>query len=109
MTSTDTRTAPAGPYHLVDERRLDWTQQEDIYQTEVRLVEEQIGTWTVYVPQLPGVMSEGETVEEALHNIREALQGTLESYKADGMKVPWIESIEPRQPNEKAKWVLVHA
>jgi len=32
------------------------------------------GGYTVYVPSLPGCISEGETVDEALDNIREAVE-----------------------------------
>ena len=36
------------------------------------------GGFTVYVPSLPGCISEGETIEEALTNIREAIDLYLE-------------------------------
>lgn len=32
------------------------------------------GGYTVYVPSLPGCISEGETVDEALDNIKEAVE-----------------------------------
>ena len=32
------------------------------------------GGFTVYVPSLPGCISEGETVDQALANIREAIE-----------------------------------
>lgn len=36
------------------------------------------GGYTVYVPSLPGCISEGDTKEEALANIREAIELYLE-------------------------------
>ncbi|MEH1802199.1 type II toxin-antitoxin system HicB family antitoxin [Nostoc sp.] len=36
------------------------------------------GGYTVHVPSLPGCISEGETVEEALQNIQEAIELYLE-------------------------------
>ncbi len=36
------------------------------------------GGFTVYVPSLPGCISEGDTVEEALRNIEEAIELFLE-------------------------------
>ncbi len=32
------------------------------------------GGYTAYVPSLPGCISEGETIEESLANIREAIE-----------------------------------
>lgn len=37
------------------------------------------GGFTVFVPALPGCISEGETRDEALQNIREAIELYLES------------------------------
>ena len=36
------------------------------------------GGYTVYVPALPGCVSEGDTIEQALQNIREAIELYLE-------------------------------
>ncbi len=36
------------------------------------------GGYTVYVPSLPGCISEGETIEDALENIQEAIELYLE-------------------------------
>lgn len=41
------------------------------------------GGYTVFVPALPGCISEGETKEEALHNIREAIELYLEPVADD--------------------------
>lgn len=41
------------------------------------------GGYTVYVPTLPGCISEGDTREEALRNIREAIELYLEPVEDD--------------------------
>lgn len=41
------------------------------------------GGYTVYVPSLPGCISEGETIDEALENIREAIELYLEPVDDD--------------------------
>jgi len=41
------------------------------------------GGYTVYLPSLPGCISEGETVEEALQNIQEAIELYLEPVEDD--------------------------
>ncbi len=41
------------------------------------------GGFTAYVPSLPGCISEGETVEEALSNIQEAIELYLEPVEDD--------------------------
>lgn len=46
------------------------------------------GGYTVTVPSLPGCISEGDTYEEALANIKEAIALYLESLQADGLPIP---------------------
>jgi predicted RNase H-like HicB family nuclease len=41
------------------------------------------GGYTVYVPSLPGCISEGDSIEEALANIREAIELYLEPIEDD--------------------------
>jgi len=41
------------------------------------------GGYTIYVPSLPGCISEGDTIEEALENIREAIELYLEPVEDD--------------------------
>jgi predicted RNase H-like HicB family nuclease len=41
------------------------------------------GGYTAYVPSLPGCMSEGDTIEEATANIREAIELYLEPVEDD--------------------------
>ncbi len=55
----------------------------------VWLEREDAGGFSVHVPSLPGAASQGETEEEALANITEALGGVLESYRDDHQPVPW--------------------
>lgn len=46
------------------------------------------GGYTVEVPSLPGCISEGDTVEEALENVRDAIRGYIELLEEDGLPVP---------------------
>jgi predicted RNase H-like HicB family nuclease len=52
------------------------------------------GGYAVYVPALPGCISQGETVGEALSNIKEAIDVYLESLKERGLPIPKVEEHE---------------
>ena len=45
---------------------------------KVVLEPQEEGGYTVHVPSLPGCISEGDNREEALHNIKEAIELYLE-------------------------------
>ncbi|NLI11092.1 type II toxin-antitoxin system HicB family antitoxin [Pelotomaculum propionicicum] len=50
---------------------------------KVMLEPSEEGGFTVFVPSLPGCISEGDTLEEALKNIREAIELYLEPVEDD--------------------------
>jgi len=52
------------------------------------------GGYTVYVPSLPGCISEGENKEEALANIKEAIELYLEPVEDDFTPSPDTEITE---------------
>lgn len=48
--------------------------------------DEEVGGFIVSCPSLPGCHSQGDTKEEALENIKEAIQACLESLSEDVIK-----------------------
>ena len=54
----------------------------------VLIEEDEDGVFVAEVPSLPGCISQGETREEALTNIKEAIAVYVESLEAHGEAVP---------------------
>jgi len=46
------------------------------------------GGYTIYVPSLPGCVSQGETKEESLTNIKEAMKLYLEADENETIEYP---------------------
>ena len=46
------------------------------------------GFWVVECPSLPGCVSQGQSREEAIVNIREAIEGYVLALKEDNLPVP---------------------
>lgn len=44
--------------------------------------------WVAECPSLPGCISQGETKEKAIINIKEAIQGYITSLEEDGIIIP---------------------
>jgi predicted RNase H-like HicB family nuclease len=55
--------------------------------------------YSAYVPDLPGCVSVGDTLEEATAEIREAIEFHLEGLREDGLPIP--------QPSSRAEYVEV--
>jgi antitoxin HicB len=53
------------------------------------------GTWTVTVPALPGVVTQGDSIEDAIAQAKDAIQVPIEGLLADGEPIP--EEREPPQ------------
>ncbi len=52
------------------------------------------GGYTAIVPSLPGCISEGDTKEKAIKNIKEAIELYLESVEDDVITLPEAEVLE---------------
>lgn len=55
---------------------------------QVIIIPDEDGGYIAEVPSLPGCYSQGETVEETLENIKEAIELHVESIIAHGEEVP---------------------
>jgi predicted RNase H-like HicB family nuclease len=59
----------------------------------VSLYRDEDGYWIAECSSLPGCVSQGDTEEEALANIKEAIELYIESLAAHGdQKLPYVES-----------------
>jgi predicted RNase H-like HicB family nuclease len=58
-------------------------------------------SWGAHVPDLPGCVAVGETRDEALRLIREAIEFHIEGLKAEGLPVP--------RPSSEGEFVEVNA
>ena len=59
-----------------------------VYDFKVILEPDESGGYVVSCASLPGCYSQGETVGEALENIREAILLCLEDMEAEGDEIP---------------------
>jgi predicted RNase H-like HicB family nuclease len=57
------------------------------------VIEKADGNYSAYVPDLPGCVATGETVQAVESEIREAIRFHIDGLKADGLPVPVPTSI----------------
>jgi antitoxin HicB len=58
---------------------------------EIVLQPEPEGGFSVFVPELPSVATQGETIEEATEMAKEAIEGYLEVMQEDGLPIPTVQ------------------
>jgi antitoxin HicB len=54
------------------------------------MVAEPEGGYSVFVPELPSVATQGETLDEARANAQEAIEGYLEVMREDDLPIPSV-------------------
>lgn len=64
------------------------------FEFEAVFTAQEEGGFAVEVPELPGCISEGETLEEAENNIQEAAQLYLETLEERGIPLPEREPLK---------------
>ena len=62
--------------------------ESSVLMRQVLLFPGEDGYWIVECPSLPGCVSQGQTKQEALNNIREAIDVYIEALREDDLPVP---------------------
>jgi predicted RNase H-like HicB family nuclease len=57
------------------------------------VIEKADGNYSAYVPDLPGCIATGDTVQEVEEQIRDAIRFHIDGLKADGLAIPQPTSI----------------
>jgi len=57
------------------------------------VIEKAKRNYSAYIPDVPGCISTGKTVQETLNNLREALEFHFEGMREDGDKIPDPETL----------------
>jgi predicted RNase H-like HicB family nuclease len=65
------------------------------------VIEQAVGNYSAYVPDLPGCIATGATIEEVQQQIREAIEFHLDGLRQDGMAIP--------KPVSKVEYIEVAA
>jgi antitoxin HicB len=58
------------------------------YKIPLTLAPQPEGGYTVTSPLLPELVTEGDTAEEALENVKDALAAVVETYEENGRQLP---------------------
>ena len=81
------------------------------YRCLIALVREEDGDYSAIVVNLPGCGSCGDSEEEAIENVKEAIRGTIESYVEAGEDIPWVDPNLEEKPEGTVRttWIVVNA
>jgi predicted RNase H-like HicB family nuclease len=86
-----------------------WTQGLDrAFECRVLICPEDVGGYSAYALRLPGVASQGESIDEALENICDAFVEAIRVYCETGAQIPWQEVDIERTKGCFERWMLVN-
>ena len=78
------------------------------YECRVLLCPEKGGGFSAHALRLPGVVSQGDTVEEALLSIADAFEAAMQIYLDQGGAIPWRDIEVERTKGSLERWILVN-
>lgn len=84
------------------------TIQDNVLECRVLLIPEQEGGYSAHCIRLPGVVSEGESLDEAVQNISEAFREAIRCYRGAGESIPWQQIELDRPKGCMERWILVN-
>lgn len=96
------------PAHLLDLRELE-TFGDDALECRMLICPEKAGGYSVHALGLPGVVSQGDTFDEAVANMTEAFQGAIAVYRESDQPIPWSDDAVLERPEGSVeRWIRVH-
>jgi predicted RNase H-like HicB family nuclease len=66
-----------------------WDEPTSTYECRVLLCPENEGGFSAHALNIAGVVSEGDTIEQALERIADAFKGTVEYHLESNRAIPW--------------------
>jgi predicted RNase H-like HicB family nuclease len=81
------------------------------YRYRILVCREPEGGFSAFTMDLPGAISQGDTIPEAMQNIVEAIEGLIADYRERGAAIPWKENaVRPEDHGGECfiRSVLVH-
>lgn len=85
-----------------------WSSRERAYRVHIAICPDDVEGFYAYAISIPGIVGEGDTVEAAIENIREAAHATISTYLESGDKIPHVAPDDELPRGCKERWILVN-
>ncbi len=89
---------------------VEWFDGKTVYECQAVICAEKGGGFSAHVANLPGAVSQGDTRDDAMANLREAFAGVVETYREMEMEIPWsAKDLSCCGEDCQRRWILVDA